>query len=80
MKELQWSSDGCPNDCGYCKEMNIPCVYTENGKQRNYYCALCGKKIAADEAFSYRDIFFCGNCIDKRNSFLNKIQLGKEKL
>lgn len=64
MNELQWSSDGCPNDCGYCRKMNIPCVYSEEGKQRNNTCAICKKKIASDETYNYRNFTFCENCLD----------------
>lgn len=65
MNELQWSSDGCPNDCGYCRKMKIPCVYSEEGKHRNNTCALCQKKIASDETYSYRGFNFCEKCLDE---------------
>ena len=46
MKEYQieYTSDGCPNDCGYCRDLGLLCVYTEEGKIRNYKCSRCGKK------------------------------------
>ena len=67
MKEYQieYTSDGCPNDCGYCRDLGLLCVYTEEGKIRNYKCSRCGKKIASDELYQYKDFDYCENCIDK---------------
>ena len=61
---MEWSKDGCPNDCGYCRKMNMLCVYTEEGKQRNNTCNRCGKKIADDETYTYKDFDFCEDCLD----------------
>lgn len=61
---LEWSSDGCPNDCGYCRKRNLACVYTEAGKIRSKSCAKCGKAVSDDEIYSYRGFDFCEECID----------------
>ena len=59
---LEWSADGCPNDCGYCRKHNMICVYTEEGKHRDYKCALCGKELATDETYDYKGFDFCEDC------------------
>lgn len=69
---LEWSSDGCPNDCGYCKDMDMPCIYTEAGKVRNNVCAKCGKKLADDETYSYRGFDFCEDCLDEGQVLVEK--------
>lgn len=61
---LEWSSDGCPNDCGYCRKRNLACVYTNEGKIRSKSCAKCGKAVSDDETYSYRGFDFCEECID----------------
>lgn len=61
----EWSYDGCPNDCGYCKKHEMPCVYTEEGKHRDLRCAKCGKAIAGDEAYQYKGFIFCEDCLDE---------------
>ena len=64
---IEWSDDGCPNNCGYCKKHKRPCIYTSEGdylRERPYTCAKCGKKLAGDEAYSYKDYTFCENCFD----------------
>lgn len=63
--QIQYSNDGCPNDCGYCRDFGIPCVYTEEGKIRDYKCVRCGKKLASDEAYQYKDYIYCEDCIDE---------------
>ena len=61
---LEWNEDGCPNNCGYCKKHGIICVYTNEGKHRDYICAKCGKRIAADETYNYKGFDFCEHCFD----------------
>lgn len=69
---LEWSSDGCPNDCGYCRSIDMPCIYTEQGKVRNNVCAKCGKKLADDETYSYRGFDFCEDCLDEGRMLVEK--------
>lgn len=60
--ELEWSSDGCPNNCAYCRENGYSCVYKDADsplKNKPYTCSICGKKLAADECYSYKDFDFC---------------------
>ena len=33
------SSDGCPNDCSFCRDVEMKCVYTGKNKP----CKHCGK-------------------------------------
>lgn len=61
---IEWNKDGCPNNCGHCKKHNMICVYTDEGKHRDYKCALCGKAIASDETYNYKGFDFYGDCID----------------
>lgn len=66
-KQLEYSSDGCPNDCGYCRENGYPCIY-ENGdsplKNKPYTCCKCGKKLAGDETYNYKGYDCCEECFD----------------
>lgn len=67
MKHIEWSSDGCPNDCGYCRESGIACIYADNGsplKKKPYTCCKCGKKMSGDEAYSYKGFYACEDCFD----------------
>ena len=32
--QIEYASDGCPNDCGYCRDLGLPCVYGEEIEQR----------------------------------------------
>ena len=32
--QIEYTSDGCPNDCGYCRDFSLPCVYGEQIEQR----------------------------------------------
>lgn len=66
--ELEWSNDGCPNNCAYCRENGYSCVYKDADsplKSKPYTCSICNKKLAADECYSYKDFDFCEDCFDK---------------
>ena len=66
--KLEWSSDGCPNNCAYCKEYGYSCIYKDADsplKSKPYTCSICNKKLAADECYSYKDFDFCEDCFDK---------------
>lgn len=64
---LDWSSDGCPNNCAYCRDMGYSCIYKDSDsplKVTPYTCCVCGKKLSGDEAYQYKDNYYCENCFD----------------
>lgn len=73
----EFSDDGCPNNCKYCKKYDYECIYShmeggEIGYNHNspllntkYKCAKCGKKLMGSETYSYKDFDFCEDCFDK---------------
>lgn len=74
--ELEWSSDGCPNNCAYCRKNGYSCVYKDADsplKNKPYTCSICGKKLAADECYSYKDFDFCEDCFDKGTEETKKL-------
>jgi hypothetical protein len=64
----EYTSDGCPNNCKYCHDLGIPCVYTDEGGRN--ICAVCGKRICDSNTYEYKDYMFCEDCFD----------VGKEKV
>lgn len=64
---IEWSTDGCPNNCSYCRKNGIICIYTDNAspfKKKTYTCIKCGKKISANEAYNYKGFYACEDCFD----------------
>lgn len=64
---IEWSTDGCPNDCAYCRKKGIDCIYTDNNsllKKKPYICCKCRKKLSSDEAYSYKGFYACEGCFD----------------
>ena len=64
---IEWSNDGCPNDCAYCRKNGVACIYTDNDsplKKKTYICCKCGKKMSGDEAFNYKGFYACEECFD----------------
>lgn len=64
---IEWSTDGCPNNCSYCRKNRIICIYTDNAspfKKKMYTCSKCGKKISGNEAYNYKGFYACEDCFD----------------
>ena len=65
---IEYSSDGCPNDCGYCRKHDYPCIYSEESesplKVKPYTCCKCGKELSSDECYEYKNYKACEDCFD----------------
>ena len=67
---IDYSSDGCPNDCGYCRDYGYSCIYKDSNSQltvKPYKCCKCGKSLMSSETYTYKDFTYCEDCFDKRS-------------
>ena len=65
--QIDFSSDGCPNDCSYCRDMGLGCVYRDNKPLK---CERCGKPINDYEAYELKIksglyVTLCEDCFGK---------------
>lgn len=63
----EWSEDGCPNDCGWCKKHGYSCIYKDSDsplKIKKFVCCSCGKKLASDETYEYKGFIACEDCLE----------------
>lgn len=65
---MEWNSDGCPNDCGYCRDLGQECVYTA----KNWECPICHQRINKGDIYDYRGFESCGGCLDKLRIMVNE--------
>lgn len=64
---IDYSSDGCPNDCNYCRVYGYPCVYKDSNSPlavKPYTCCKCGKKLTSMEAYELKGRYYCEDCFD----------------
>lgn len=65
--KIEFSSDGCPNDCSYCKDNGFPCIY-ENSESslanKPYKCCKCGKDLFGYEVYEYKNFIACEDCFN----------------
>lgn len=63
MCDIEYTEDGCPNDCEYCKKCGLDCVYEVPQEE----CEICKKELFHSEVYSYRDTYkhICYECLQK---------------
>lgn len=65
---LEVGSDGCPNDCSYCRDTGFPCIYKSDKSPlaiKPYTCCICGNRIASTETYSHKDRDYCKKCFER---------------
>lgn len=64
---IDYSSDGCPNDCSYCRDYGYSCIYKDSNSPlavKPYTCCGCGKKLTGSETYQLKDKYYCEDCFD----------------
>lgn len=65
---VDWGSDGCPNNCEYCRTYGYSCIYEDDDsplKVKPYECCACGKKLDGSQTYSFKDRDYCSDCFGK---------------
>lgn len=64
---IDYSTDGCPNDCSYCRDNGYPCIYKDSDSPlcvKSYTCCKCGKKLSSSETYELKGRYYCEDCFD----------------
>ena len=75
MCDIEYTEDGCPNNCAYCEKYGLDCVY----KVPQDECHMCHKKVFHNELYSYRSYeHICYECLQKVRPQEDKDLKGEE--